>query len=45
MQSIFIAVGPGIPAGVEIPSFRNIDIAPTIAALLHIDMGRCRASR
>jgi len=40
MQSIFIAAGPGITARGEIPAFRNLDIAPTIAALLGVDMGK-----
>jgi predicted AlkP superfamily pyrophosphatase or phosphodiesterase len=39
MQSIFIAAGPGIAARGEIPAFPNIDIAPTIARLLAVDMG------
>lgn len=37
MQAIFIAAGAGIRGkGVEIPAFPNVDIAPTIARLLHI---------
>ena len=39
MQAIFIAAGPGIAARGEIPAFPNVDIAPTIAALLHIPLG------
>ena len=36
MQAIFIAAGAGIrPAG-EIPAFPDVDIAPTIAHLLHV---------
>jgi hypothetical protein len=40
MQSIFIAAGPGITTRGEIPAFRNLDIAPTIAHLLGVDMGK-----
>ncbi|MFK2878379.1 alkaline phosphatase family protein [Rhodanobacter hydrolyticus] len=37
MQAIFIAAGTGIQGkGVEIPAFHNVDVAPTIARLLHI---------
>jgi arylsulfatase A-like enzyme len=37
MQAIFIAAGAGIKGrGVEIPAFPNMDVAPTIARLLHI---------
>jgi predicted AlkP superfamily pyrophosphatase or phosphodiesterase len=37
MQAIFIAAGAGIRGkGVEIPAFPNVDVAPTIAQLLHI---------
>jgi arylsulfatase A-like enzyme len=37
MQAIFIAAGAGIRGrGVEIPAFPNVDVAPTIAHLLHI---------
>ncbi|MBD8872766.1 alkaline phosphatase family protein [Rhodanobacter sp. DHB23] len=37
MQAIFIAAGAGIQGkGVEIPAFPNVDIAPTIAQLLHL---------
>jgi predicted AlkP superfamily pyrophosphatase or phosphodiesterase len=36
MQAIFIAAGAGIrPAG-EIPAFPDVDVAPTIARLLHV---------
>lgn len=36
MQAIFIAAGPGIRQVGEIPAFPNLDIAPTIARLLHV---------
>ena len=39
MQAIFIAAGSGIQAKGEIPAFPNLDIAPTIAHLLHISLG------
>ncbi|WP_217318021.1 alkaline phosphatase family protein [Rhodanobacter sp. C03] len=39
MQGIFIAAGFGIRPKGEIPAFLNIDIAPTIAQLLHISLG------
>lgn len=39
MQGIFIAVGAGIRARGEIPAFPNLDIAPTIAQLLHVSLG------
>jgi predicted AlkP superfamily pyrophosphatase or phosphodiesterase len=39
MQAIFIAAGPGIRQKGEIPAFPNVDLAPTIAHLLHISLG------
>jgi hypothetical protein len=39
MQGIFIAAGFGIGAKGEIPPFRNLDIGPTIAQLLHVSLG------
>ncbi|RCS28864.1 alkaline phosphatase family protein [Rhodanobacter denitrificans] len=39
MQGIFIAAGAGIRARGEIPAFPNLDIAPTIAQLLHVSLG------
>jgi len=39
MQAIFIAAGSGIEAKGEIPAFPNVDIAPTIAHLLHLSLG------
>ncbi|WP_205043144.1 alkaline phosphatase family protein [Rhodanobacter glycinis] len=40
MQGIFIAAGFGIRPRGEIPAFPNLDIAPTIAQLLHIPLGK-----
>ena len=40
MQGIFIAAGFGIQPKGEIPAFPNVDIAPTIAQLLHVSLGR-----
>lgn len=39
MQAIFIAAGHGIRPVGEIPAFPNLDVAPTIARLLHINLG------
>jgi predicted AlkP superfamily pyrophosphatase or phosphodiesterase len=39
MQGIFIAAGFGIQRKGEIPAFPNVDIAPTIARLLHVSLG------
>lgn len=39
MQGIFIAAGFGIRPKGEIPAFLNVDIAPTIAQLLHVSLG------
>jgi predicted AlkP superfamily pyrophosphatase or phosphodiesterase len=36
MQSIFIASGAGVQAKGQIQAFPNVDVAPTIAQLLHI---------
>jgi predicted AlkP superfamily pyrophosphatase or phosphodiesterase len=38
MQSIFIACGAGIPKGIRLGNIANLDVAPTIAALLGIEM-------
>lgn len=38
LQTGFIASGAGIPAGVVIPSMRLVDIAPTVAVLLGLEM-------
>jgi arylsulfatase A-like enzyme len=37
MGAIFLGMGRGLPRGVRIGPVRNIDIAPTVAALLGID--------
>lgn len=38
MQSIFIAWGAGIPKGIRLGSISNLDVAPTLAALLGLEM-------
>lgn len=38
MQEIFIASGRGIKNAGEIPAFKNLDVAPTIAQLLGVQM-------
>ncbi len=38
MQAIFIAWGRGIPSGVRLNSISNLDVAPTIAALLGLKL-------
>jgi predicted AlkP superfamily pyrophosphatase or phosphodiesterase len=38
MQAIFIASGTGIPKGVRLDSIPNLDVAPTIAVLLGLEM-------
>jgi predicted AlkP superfamily pyrophosphatase or phosphodiesterase len=38
MQAIFIASGAAIKKGVRLSQVSNVDIAPTIAALLGLDM-------
>jgi predicted AlkP superfamily pyrophosphatase or phosphodiesterase len=38
MQAIFIAWGAGVPKGVQLGEVSNLDIAPTIAALLGIEI-------
>ena len=38
MQAIFIAWGAGIPRGTQLGNISNLDVAPTIAALLGIKM-------
>ena len=37
MGAIFLGMGRGLPRGVRTGAMRNIDIAPTIAALLGIE--------
>jgi predicted AlkP superfamily pyrophosphatase or phosphodiesterase len=38
MQAIFMACGAGIPKGIRLGSISNLDVAPTIAALLGLEM-------
>jgi predicted AlkP superfamily pyrophosphatase or phosphodiesterase len=38
MQAIFIASGADIPRGIHLGNISNLDIAPTVAALLGIEM-------
>ncbi len=38
MQAIFVAWGAGIPRGIRLGAISNLDVAPTIAALLGLDM-------
>ena len=38
MQAIFIAAGADIPKGVQLGNISNLDVAPTVAALLGIEM-------
>jgi predicted AlkP superfamily pyrophosphatase or phosphodiesterase len=38
MNAIFIAWGAGIRKGIQLPEIRNLDVAPTIARLLGIEM-------
>jgi hypothetical protein len=38
MQAIFLAWGAGVSPGVHLSSIANVDVAPTIAALLGLDM-------
>ena len=38
MQSIFIAWGRDVPKGLRLDSISNLDVAPTIAALLGLEM-------
>jgi predicted AlkP superfamily phosphohydrolase/phosphomutase len=37
MHAAFAVAGPGVPAGVDLGTIRQIDIAPTLCALLGID--------
>ena len=37
MQAGFVVAGPGVAAGVDLGPIRQIDVAPTLAALLGID--------
>ncbi|MEK7402189.1 MAG: ectonucleotide pyrophosphatase/phosphodiesterase [Gemmatimonadota bacterium] len=40
MHAIFVASGPGIPAGKVIPTFENVDVYPWIAELLGLKPAR-----
>ncbi len=42
MQAIFIAWGAGIPKGVDLGNISNVDVAPTIAALLGLEMKQAK---
>ena len=42
MQAIFIAWGAGIPKGVRLGNITNLDVAPTIAALLGLEMKQAK---
>ena len=42
MQAIFIAWGAGIPKGIHLGSISNLDVAPTIAALLGLEMKQAK---
>lgn len=42
MQAIFIAWGAGIPKGVRLGTITNLDVAPTIAALLGLEMKQAK---
>ncbi|MES2693614.1 MAG: ectonucleotide pyrophosphatase/phosphodiesterase [Verrucomicrobiota bacterium] len=39
LDGIFVASGAGIKKGVTLPRVRNLDVAPTIARLLDLDLG------
>jgi predicted AlkP superfamily pyrophosphatase or phosphodiesterase len=45
MDAIFIAWGRGIRKGVKLDSVRNLDLAPTIAALLGLQMNNVAGQR
>ncbi len=38
MQAIFLAWGVGVPKGVQLGNITNLDVAPTIAAMLGLEM-------
>ena len=40
MHAIFLAMGPGIPAGKVIPEFENVDVYPYITELLGLTPGK-----
>ena len=42
MQAIFIASGAGVPKGIHLDNIPNLDVAPTIAALLGLEMKKVK---
>jgi hypothetical protein len=38
LHATFVAAGVGIKAGVRLGEIQNIDVAPTLAAILHVPM-------
>jgi predicted AlkP superfamily pyrophosphatase or phosphodiesterase len=38
LYATFVAFGAGIQPGVTLPEVRNVDVAPTVAALLGLEM-------
>jgi predicted AlkP superfamily pyrophosphatase or phosphodiesterase len=40
LGAIFIAAGPGIRRGVSLEAIDNVDVAPTVATLLGLDLGK-----
>jgi len=42
MQAIFVAWGAGIASGIRLDKISNLDVAPTIAAILGIDLKTAR---
>jgi predicted AlkP superfamily pyrophosphatase or phosphodiesterase len=42
MQAIFLAWGVGIPKGAQLGNITNLDVAPTIAAMLGLDMRQAK---
>lgn len=39
MQAGFLAAGPGFASGLEVPRVRMLDVAPTLARVLGLDLG------
>ena len=44
MYTSLVLAGPGVKTGVTLPKARNLDIAPTIAALLGLEFGNTEGS-
>ncbi|MFC0213476.1 alkaline phosphatase family protein [Paenibacillus chartarius] len=44
LKAIFVAAGPSIQAGVTLPEIRLVDIAPTIARLIGVELGSADGS-